>query len=258
MDLGLNGRVAVVTAAGSGLGLAIAKKLAGEGAMVVAGDLDPGALDGVASVTSHRLDLLAPESGQQLVDAAISEHGRIDVLVNALGGPAHRPDGFLSVDDEGWRWSFDMNFMGMVRTSRAAIPHMQHQGGGSIVSIASDAGRQADPLFLDYCAAKSAVLSLSKSISIEFAPTIRSNAVSPGPSRTPGLVGFFERHVAPDWGMNTDQAIEHFVKNVRKMPAGRLGEPEDVANVVLFLASDVSRQVTGSEYCVDGGVIQAA
>ncbi|MFZ0040837.1 MAG: SDR family oxidoreductase [Solirubrobacteraceae bacterium] len=224
----------------------------------MAADLDPGALADVHGITAHRLDLLAPHSAQALADAAVAEHGRIDVLVNALGGPAHRPDGFLSIDDEGWRWSFDMNFMGMVRTSRAVIPHMQRQGGGSIVSIASDAGRQADPFFLDYCAAKAAVLSLSKSLSIEFAPAIRSNAVSPGPSRTPGLVGFFERHVAPEWGMGTEEAIEHFVKDIRKLPAGKLGEPEDVANAVLFLASDVSRQVTGSEYCVDGGVIQAA
>ena len=74
----------------------------------------------------------------------------------------------------------------------------------------------------------------------------------------PGLVGFFEEHIAPEWNMTTDDAIEHFVKDIRKLPAGRLGEPEDVANVVLFLVSDISRQVTGSEYCVDGGVIQAA
>jgi NAD(P)-dependent dehydrogenase (short-subunit alcohol dehydrogenase family) len=258
VDLGLSDRVAVVTAAGSGLGLAIAQALAREGAKVVAADLDPTALEHIAGVTCHRLDLLDPESAQKLADAAIDEHEHIDVLVNALGGPAHRPGGFLSIDDEGWRWAFDMNFMGMVRTSRAVIPYMQRQEKGSIVSIASDAGRQADPFFLDYCAAKAAVLSLSKSLSIEFAPTIRSNAVSPGPSRTPGLVGFFERHVAPDWGMGTEEAIEHFVKDIRKLPAGKLGEPEDVANAVLFLASDVSRQVTGSEYCVDGGVIQGA
>lgn len=258
MDLGLTDRVAVVTAAGSGLGLAIGRALAGEGAKVVAADLDPTALDGTSGVTAHQLDLLDPRGAQELADAAIDEHGRIDVLVNALGGPAHRPGGFLSIDDDGWRAAFDLNFMGMVRTARAVIPHMQRESRGSIVSIASDAGRQADPFFLDYCAAKAAVLSLSKSLSIEFAPTIRSNAVSPGPSRTPGLVGFFERHVAPEWGMGTEAAIEHFVKDIRKLPAGKLGEPEDVANAVLFLASDVSRQVTGSEYCVDGGVIAAA
>ena len=258
MDLHLSGRVAIVTAAGSGIGLAIAQALAEEGAKVVAADLDAAALDELPGITCHRLDLLAPDAAQTLTDEAIREHGRIDILVNALGGPEHRPGGFLSIDDDGWRGSFDMNFMGMVRTSRTVIPHMERQNEGSIVSIASDAGRQADPFFLDYCAAKAAVLSLSKSLSIEFAPAIRSNAVSPGPSRTPGLVGFFERHVAPEWGMGTEEAIEHFVKDIRKLPAGKLGDPEDVANAVLFLASDVSRQVTGSEYCVDGGVIQAA
>ena len=258
MDLGLTGRIAVVTAAGSGLGLAVARGLASEGAMVVAADLEPDALEGVEGVSCHRLDLLDPQSPARLAEAAVAEHARVDILVNCLGGPAHRPGGFLSIDDNGWRSCFDLNFMGMVRTSRAVIPHMQRQGKGSIVSIASDAGRQADPFFLDYCAAKAAVLSLSKSLSIEFAPAIRSNAVSPGPSRTPGLLGFFERHVAPEWGMTLDEAVEHFVTDIRKLPAGKLGEPEDVANAVLFLASDVSRQVTGSEYCVDGGVIQAA
>jgi NAD(P)-dependent dehydrogenase (short-subunit alcohol dehydrogenase family) len=258
VDLHLKDRVAVVTAAGSGLGLAIAKGLAEEGAKVVAADLDTNALQDLAGISCHRLNLLEADASQRLADAAIHEYGRIDVLVNALGGPAHRPGGFLSIDDDGWRGSFDMNFMGMVRTCRAVIPHMQRENAGSIVSIASDAGRQADPFFLDYCAAKAAVLSLSKSLSIEFAPAIRSNAVSPGPSRTPGLVGFFERHVAPDWKMETEEAIEHFVKDIRKLPAGKLGDPEDVANAVLFLVSDVSRQVTGSEYCVDGGVIHAA
>ncbi|HZO37507.1 MAG TPA: SDR family oxidoreductase [Solirubrobacteraceae bacterium] len=257
MELGLEGRSAVVTATGSGLGLAIARALAGEGVNVTGADIDPSAVEGVAGVTTARVDLLTDEGARQAVEQAVEQHGRIDILVNALGGPAHRPDGFLGADDDGWRRTIDLNFMAMVRTCRAAIPHMQAQGGGSIVSIASDAGRQADPFFFDYCAAKAAVLSLSKSLSIEFAPTIRSNAVSPGPTRTPGLVGFFDKHVAPEWGMSTDAAIEHFVKDVRKLPAGRLGEPEDVANVVLFLASDISRQVTGSEYCVDGGVIQA-
>ena len=258
MDLKLTDRVAVVTAAGSGLGLAITKALAGEGAKVVGGDLDPAAVAEIRGVTALEVDLLAPDGGDRLAQAAADEHGRIDILVNALGGPAHRPNGFLGIDDAGWRQAFDLNFMAMVRTSRAVIPHMQREGSGSIVSIASDAGRQADPFFLDYCAAKAAVLSLSKSLSIEFAPSIRSNAVSPGPSRTPGLVGYFDQYVAPDWNMTTDEAIEHFIKDIRKLPAGRLGEPEDVATVVLLLASDVSRQVTGSEYCVDGGVIQAA
>ena len=258
MELNLIDRVAVVTAAGSGLGLAIAKALAAEGAKVVGADLNPDGLQGVTGVTCHRLDLLTPESGQQLADAAVEEHGRIDVLVNALGGPAFRPDGFLPIDDEGWRSVFDLNFMGMIRASRAVIPHMQRQGGGSIVSIASDAGRQATPRYPDYCAAKAAMLSLSKSLSIEFAPTIRSNAVSPGPTRTPGLVSSFERNVAPALNMTTEEAIEHVYRDIRKLPFGKLGEPEDVASVVLFLASDVSRNVTGSEYCVDGGVIHAA
>jgi NAD(P)-dependent dehydrogenase (short-subunit alcohol dehydrogenase family) len=149
-----------------------------------------------------------------------------------------------------------------VRACRAAIPHMIRQGRGSIVSIASDVGRQPDAFFVDYGVSKAGVLSLSKALSIEFGPKgIRSNAVNPGPTRTPAWdkPGGFAEALANEFGLDDkDVAVEHFAKEVRKLPLGRVNRPEDVAPVLLFLASDVAGQVTGSAYAVDAGVIAAA
>jgi NAD(P)-dependent dehydrogenase (short-subunit alcohol dehydrogenase family) len=136
---------------------------------------------------------------------------------------------------------------------------MVEQGSGAIVSVASDAGRQPDPFYVDYCVSKACVISLAKSLSIEFGSKgIRSNVVSPGPTVTPGLVEFFEKSAAPEWGMSTDEAIDHFAKNIRKLPLGHLGQAEDVAATIVFLASDLAKQTTGSDYRVDGGTQVAA
>jgi NAD(P)-dependent dehydrogenase (short-subunit alcohol dehydrogenase family) len=257
MELGLRGKTAIVTAGGSGIGQAVAHALASEGAAVVLGDLDTEAVRGVSGITAVSVDLLDPDGPNTLVARAMSEHDRVDVLVNAIGGPTFRGTGFLDIDDADWHRSLGLNLLATTRMCRAAIPCMAD--GGSIVTIASDAARQPDPIFIDYCVAKAALLALSKALSIEFAPRgIRSNCVSPGPTNTPGFRNFFAEHVAPQWGTTPDEAIDRFVNEVRKIPAGRLGEPADVANVVVFLASDAARYVTGADYRVDGGVVISA
>jgi NAD(P)-dependent dehydrogenase (short-subunit alcohol dehydrogenase family) len=262
MDLGLSDRVAVITGAGSGIGLATARVFLEEGARVVAGDQDPSAAaDLSGDVIAVEADLSSAGGVQRLIDQAIADAGRIDVLVNNVGIFPFR-ESFLTVSDADWAALMDINFYSMVRACRAAIPHMVEQGRGAIVSVASDVGRAPDRFFVDYSVSKAAVLMLSKAISIEFGPQgIRSNCVSPGPTRTPAWdkPGGFADSLAEEYGMSTqDEAIDHFAKEVRKLPLGRLGDPDDVARTIAFLASDAAKHVTGADYTVDGGVVAAA
>lgn len=259
MNLGLESRAAVVTGGASGIGLAVATRLHEEGALVAVGDRGPRSAEGVADLLVE-VDLATREGCEELIERAASEFGRLDVLVNNVGIFPYR-EGFLSVGDDDWQALMDVNFMSMVRCCQAAIPRIIESGGGSIVSIASDVGRAPDVFFVDYGVSKAAVLSLSKALSIEFGPQgVRSNTVSPGPTRTPpwDRPGGFGDALAAEFGMDKEAAIDHFAKVVRKLPLGKLGDPQDVAAVVAFLASDAAKHVTGSDYCVDGGVVAAA
>jgi NAD(P)-dependent dehydrogenase (short-subunit alcohol dehydrogenase family) len=258
MELGLGGRVVVVTGGGAGIGLATVEAFVAEGAQVVTADLDIGTVERISGVQAHRVDLLEPDAPKTLIDAVVGEHGRIDVLVNSLGALRPRTAGFTEVDDDEWRWGLEITFMVMMRACRAAIPHMQRAGSGSIVSIASDVARQPDPIFVDYSVAKAAVVSLSKSLSLAYAPGIRVNVVSPGPTRTPAMERAMNEGVADEWNMNLEEALVHFAQVVKRMPSRRLGLPTEVANAIVFLASDAASQVTGSEYCVNGGILAAA
>jgi NAD(P)-dependent dehydrogenase (short-subunit alcohol dehydrogenase family) len=259
MDLGLEGRVALVTGAGSGIGLATTRSLLAEGAHVVAADLDPSALaDPPAGgrLLPFTVDLSAAEGPPSAVAFAIEHFGTIDVLVNNVGVCPHR-NGFLDVDDSGWQELLELNFFSMVRCCRAAIPRMLEQQRGSIVSLSSDAGHMPAPYFVDYSVTKGMIRLLSKALANEFAAHgIRSNTVSPGPTRTtPWESGEFIDELALEWAIDREAAIERFVRDVRGMPLGRLGAPEDVAAAIVFLASDQARQVTGSDYRIDGGLV---
>ena len=257
METGLGDKVAIVTGAGSGIGLATTRALVGEGAYVVAADLTPDAAAATDHVLPIAVDLATADGPCLAVEAAVAEYGGLDILVNNVGIAPHR-DGFLSVHDSDWHALIELNFMSMVRSSRAAIPRMIERGGGAIVSLASDSGHAPPPFMVDYAITKNAIRVLAKALATEFASVgIRSNSVSPGPTRTPPFTdgnGVIDV-LAEQWGLDREAAIERFVTEERRIPLGRLGEPEDVAAAIVFLASDRARQITGSDFRVDGGGI---
>jgi len=260
MDLKLSGKVAVVTAASKGIGLAVVHALLSEGALVVAGARSIASLQGLEGVTPVAVDLGAPAGPAQLVARALEEHGRIDVLVNNMGAVRLRLTGFLEVSDEEFEWAMQMNFFSALRATRAAIAQMLTQGGGAIVNVASvNAFFQPDGGTVDYGAAKAALVNLTKSLSQEFGPRgIRINDVSPGPVSTDlwlGEHGVAET-VAKAMGVNVDTAREKVVASIGGFATGRFTTPEEVAALVVMLASERTANVTGSNYVIDGGLIK--
>ena len=260
MDLQLTDKVAVVTGAGKGIGLAIVRTLADEGALVVAGSRSTATLDGLERVTGVAVDLAAQDAPAQLVERAIAEHGRVDVLVNNVGAVRLRLDGFLGTSDEEFAWAMEMNFFIALRTIRAALPHMIDQGGGAIVNIASvNAFFQPDAGTVDYGPAKAALVNLSKALAQEFGPNgIHVNCVSPGPVATDLWLGEggVADTVAKTAGIDADTAREQVIASIGGFATGRFTTPEEVATLAAFLASGRTANVTGANYVIDGGLIK--
>ena len=260
MDLQLQDKVVVVTGAGKGIGLAITKMLVDEGAHVVAASRTVDTLEGLERVTPVAIDLIAPDAPGRLIQEAVDVHGRLDVLVNNVGAVRLRLEGFLGTSDEEFEWSLQMNFLTAVRATRAALGPMLEQGAGTIVNTASvNAFYEPDAGVIDYGAAKAALVNFSKSIAQEFGPKgIRINSVSPGPVATDLWLGEggVADTVAKASGTDIASAREQIVAGMGGFPTGRFTTPEEVATLVVMLASERTANVTGSEYVIDGGLIK--
>jgi NAD(P)-dependent dehydrogenase (short-subunit alcohol dehydrogenase family) len=258
MDLHLSGKTAVVTGASKGIGLAVTKVLVAAGAHVVAGSRTPGKqlplLEESGQVSFVSVDLTQPGAAEELI-AAASRRGGIDVLINNVGGATQRPGGLASISDDDWRASWELNVMGVVRPTRAALPEIERRGGGAIVIVSSINAYLPTPNAYDYCAAKAAVASFAKALSKDLAPkNIRVNSVSPGAVSTEKWTeqGGLADAYAEFSGQTPDEVRAELASST---PTGRFTTPEEVADLVVFLASDRAGNITGSDYRIDGGYV---
>lgn len=258
VDLHLAGKTAVVTGASKGIGLAITRALVEEGASVVAGALKGSSeLDELgkhADVHPVAVDLSQPSGPAEFIDAAVNVFGGIDILVNNVGAVRPRLAGFLALTDADWDWGLTINFLAALRTMRAAIPHMLDRPGANIVTISSVNAFLPDPGVIDYSAAKGALTNLCKSLSKELGPGIRVNTISPGPVQTDLWLG--SNGVAATVGSASGTEPEDVVRRQEAAAStGRFTYPVEIADLLLFLASDRAANITGSDFLIDGGLI---
>jgi 3-oxoacyl-[acyl-carrier protein] reductase len=251
MDLGLQNKIAIITGASRGIGKGIALGLAAEGCHLAICARHPEQLEAAAAeiraknvdVLALPLDVTRPDHVEQLVQQTLAKFGKIDVLVNNVGG--NRRGLFEKTSDEDWEAIIDLNLMAHVRVSRAVIPHMRERGSGVILFISSIFGRESGGVNLSiYNTTKAGLISLAKIMAVELAPhNIRVNSVAPGSIRFPG--GGWDKRCLED-----PEGMKAFV--AREMPLGRFGTVEEVANVVVFLASERASLMTGACINVDG------
>jgi len=245
----LDGKTAFVTGGGSGLGRAAAERFAAEGATVVAADVDyEGAvetvegLDGRGEAVAHELDVRDVDAFRDAVDATAEDHG-LDVLLNNAG-VSHEPTAMEELDGAELDRLIDVNVKGVWNGCAVALPHMKAQGSGAIVNTASLAGVIGSPGLSGYSMTKGAVVNLTRAVAAEAGPEgVRVNAVCPGVTETP----------MPKRDRTEEEWEELASRMAEQYPLGRLGRPEDVANAMLYLASDEADWVTGQALVVDGG-----
>ncbi len=249
----LDGKVAVITGAVSGLGLATAQRFCAEGARVVVVDVDPDEARGVAATLPGEALGVGADVGDRaateaMAAAAIEAFGGVDVVFANAGipGEGHVHD----MDPSVWDRVIRVNLTGVFLTVRSVLASMMERGGGSVIMTASTGGISGVPGLAPYAAAKAGVVGLARQMAVDYAPCqIRANAICPGTIVTP--------LVRAAYAQRPGDVDARIASRAADVPLGRMGDPADVANLALFLASDESRWVTGGVHVVDGGVTSA-
>lgn len=258
MDLGLHGKVAIVTGGSEGIGKAAAASMAAEGADVVIAARRADVLDAAAAeiraVSRHRVlalptDVMVAEQVQSLIDTTMAELGRVDILVNNAGTSAGGP--FLSVSDEGWQHDLDLKLYGAIRASRLAVPIMREQGGGRIVNVTNLGAKAPGAASVPTSVSRAAGVALTKAMSKEFAAdNILVNTVCIGLIKS----GQHETRFRAMRESNPDLTLDQFYADMGgRVPLGRVGEGAEAGDVIAFLASDRASYLTGIAVNIDGG-----
>jgi NAD(P)-dependent dehydrogenase (short-subunit alcohol dehydrogenase family) len=248
----LEDKVAIITGAGSGMGRVAAQMFAAEGAKVVAAEFDEaGGNETVALITASggdaafvKTDVSSETDAAAMVAAAMDRYGRVDVLYNNAGVMPEPDHSVIDTSVDVWDHVMAVNVRGVFLGCKYAIPPMLEQGSGSVINISSFVALLGCSVPQDaYTASKGAVLSLTRSLAVQFGPKgVRSNAICPGPIETPLLM---------DWLVKDEAAKQ---QRLNRNPTGRFGKPEEIVNVAVYLASDESRWTNGAHFVIDGGI----
>jgi NAD(P)-dependent dehydrogenase (short-subunit alcohol dehydrogenase family) len=245
-------KVCIITGAGGGMGRVAAQRFAAEGARVVVAEFSEAAgketvelvQNGGGEATFTKVDVSNEADARAMVDHAVSTFGRVDVLYNNAGVMPEADHSVIDTDVGIWDQVMAVNVRGVFLGCKYAIPRMVEQGSGSVINISSFVALLGCSVPQDaYTASKGAVLSLTRSLAVQFGPKgVRTNAICPGPVETPLLM---------DWLVKDEEA-----KQIRlaRNPTGRFGKPEEIVNMALYLASDESRWTNGASLVVDGGI----